>query len=110
MISLLVKVENYIRSSAEVFRLQAIDTSADVVSRFVYKAIIAVCAVLCLFLFGTGMALLIGDWLGKIWYGFFIMGGFFLLLILLFFVFRKRWVIKPVRTSFLESVYKKEDA
>ncbi len=90
------KVEDFSKTTIELYKLKAIDHTAEVVSSFsVRLAIFMVVALFTLFMC-IGFAWWIGELLGKIYYGFFIMGGFYLLIAVLLYAFRHQWIKYPV--------------
>src|SRR3954464_4707448 len=86
------KAEDYGKTSIELLKLNAIDKTADVVSSLTVQ--LAQCLVVALFtlVINIGIALWIGELLGKIYYGFFIVAGVFFVVFLLLFFFLERWV------------------
>lgn len=90
------KVEDYCKTTIELYKLKAIDHTAGVVSSFsVRLAIFMVVALFTLFI-SIGFAWWIGEYLGKIYFGFFVIGGFYLLIAIVLFIFRHRWIKYPV--------------
>ena len=75
--SLLEKAKDYGKTSIELAKLQALDKTAEVVSSFVPHAFVICLLSIFLFFINFGLALWLGELLEKIWYGFFIVGGFY---------------------------------
>lgn len=80
---LLEKVEDYGKTTLELIKLKAINSSADIISSFAVKIILITVIALFIFIINIGVALLIGDLLGKSYYGFFIVAAFYGLLAIL---------------------------
>lgn len=91
----------YAHTTLEIIKLRVIDrlsqTASDVVSWFV----VAIFALLFFIFLNTGIALLIGAWLGAASYGFFVVAGFYGLIALICVVFRKRLLKRPVRDAII---------
>lgn len=102
--SLIEKGEQYGKTTIELLKLKTIDKSADVVSTLVSWAIVIVFAVLFFLILNIGVALWIGELLGKSYYGFFAVSGFYALLAIVFGIFRKQLVKQPVNNSIVEQV------
>jgi len=78
--SLIEKGEQYGKTTLELIKLKTIDKSADVASTLVSWVIVIVLIVLFFFIINIGLALWIGELLGKSYYGFFVIAGFYALL------------------------------
>jgi len=102
--SLIEKGEQYGKTTLELLKLKTIDKSADVVSTLVSWAIVIVFAVLFFLILNIGVALWIGELLGKSYYGFFVVAGFYALLAILFGIFRKQMIKRPINNSIVEQV------
>lgn len=107
---LLEKAENYSKTTIELFKLHAIDKSADVVSSLVSR--LAICLVVALFILilNVGVALWIGELLGKSYYGFFLLAGFYALIGTLLYIFRHQWIKYPVSNSIIKQILKQKIA
>jgi hypothetical protein len=85
--SLLDSLENYGKTSFELIKLKSLDKASDMAGGLISRlaAIIVCLAFLLMLSFGT--AFWLGDVLGRIWYGFFIVAAFYGLLGLIIFFF-----------------------
>lgn len=81
--SLFEKSEDYLKTNLDLFKLKAIDKSADEVSTIVSKLILSIVILLIIISLNTGLALWIGELVGKLYYGFFIVAAFYVLVALL---------------------------
>ncbi len=104
---LLDHVGEYSSPSIELFKLHAIDKSADVVSTLVSNLAVFLMVALSLLIVNIGLALWIGKLLGESHYGFFIMGGFSGILSFLLLIFRHRWIKYPISNSIIKQMLKK---
>jgi len=102
--SLIEKGEQYGKTTIELLKLKTLDKSADVASNLVSWFIVGVFAVLFFLILNIGVALWIGELLGKSYYGFFAVSGFYLLLALIFGIFRKQLIKNPVNESIISQV------
>lgn len=102
------KAEDYIKTSAELLKLQAIDKSADVMSSLVASLAIGLVVVLSLFLASFGLALAIGEELGNVYYGFFIVAGGYLIVALLLHIFKINCIKIPISNYFIKKIMQKK--
>lgn len=102
--SLIEKGEQYGKTTLELLKLKTLDKSADVISNLVSWWIVLIFAVLFFLILNIGVALWLGELLGKSYYGFFIVSGFYALLAIVFAVFRKQLIKKPVNESIITQV------
>jgi phosphoglycerol transferase MdoB-like AlkP superfamily enzyme len=102
--SLIEKGEQYGKTTLELLKLKTLDKSADVASNLVSWLIVLIFAVLFFLILNIGVALWLGELLGKSYYGFFIVAGFYALLALIFSIFRKQLIKNPVNNSIIEQV------
>ena len=73
------KAENYAKTSFELFKLKSVNKSADVVSTFFSRGIVLILLSIFIITINIGVALWLGDLLGKSYYGFFCVAGFYAL-------------------------------
>lgn len=100
--SLIGKGEEYGKTTLELIKLKTVDKSADVASNLVSWIVVIVFAVLFFTIANIGLALWLGELMGKNYLGFFTVAGFYGLLTLLFLIFRKQLVKKPVNNSIVQ--------
>ena len=102
--SLIEKGEQYGKTTIELLKLKTLDKSADVFSTLISWAIVIVLSVLFFLILNIGLALWIGELLGKSYYGFFAIAGFYAFLALIFGVFREQFIKSPVNNSIITQV------
>jgi hypothetical protein len=90
------KVENYGKTTIELFKLNAIDKTADAVSSLAMQLIIFLAIGLFALSINIGIALWIGDLLGKTYYGFFIVAGFYAITVLVVYAYRTKLIKLPL--------------
>ena len=96
---LLERAEEYGRTSYELFKLKTLDKTTDLASTFFSRGIILLSFFAFLFIVNIGLALWIGDLLGKSYYGFFCVSGFYGLAGIIFYLLRDR-----IKRSFGDSI------
>ncbi len=99
--ALVERAGQYGKTSIELYRLKAIDKSAEVVSSFATKLAVIVFFTLFFLILNVGIALWIGDMLGKTYFGFFIVAGFYAIAGTLLYTYRDKWIKAPVRNSII---------
>jgi len=95
------KTEHYARTSAELFKLKAIDKSADMLSALAVRLAIVLFMTMFFLILNVGIALWIGEALGKSYYGFFIEAGFYAVVGILLYIFRNKWIKDPLKNSII---------
>ena len=94
--SLFYKARAYAETSIELYKLQAVDATAEVVSALVVRMILGVLiAVFSLFV-NIGLALWIGEALGTMYLGFFTVSLFYVIVAVFFYIFRESIVKSPI--------------
>jgi len=102
--SLIEKGEQYGKTTLELLKLKTLDKSADVASNLVSWLIVIIFVVLFFLILNIGVALWLGELLGKSYYGFFVVSGFYALLALIFVIFRKQLIKDPLNNSIVKQV------
>ena len=106
--TLFEKLEAYAKINLDLFRLKAINISADMVSSIASKLVVFVVIILIVISLNTGLAFWIGDMLGKTYYGFFIVAAFYVLVALVLH-FVPGIVKSPVNDSIILKMLNKEE-
>ena len=99
--TLFERAQDYSRTSLELLKLNAIAKSSDVTSTLMARLIIFMVVALSVMIINIGVALWISDQLGKIWYGFFIVGIFYIFIALLLYVLRHQWIKNPIHNAII---------
>ena len=100
---LLEKVEEYGKTSYELFKLKALDKTVGITSTFISDGIVGFFLFMLLIITTIGVALMLGDWLGKAYYGFFCVAGFYGIMAGIVH-FYKSWVKKCVSDSIVSHI------
>lgn len=99
------KAGDYLETRLELWKLKATHKSSDIVSGVVSSLILICIMLLFVIILNIGIALLLGEWLGKPYYGFFILAGFYLIAGLIFSAFKNKWVKDPVTHAIIKKIY-----
>ncbi|HEY4064934.1 MAG TPA: hypothetical protein VGM30_23685 [Puia sp.] len=103
---LLSDAGDYVETRTTLWKLKAIESLADVSGELVSGMGLIVIASFVVIIFSIGLALLIGDWLGKGFYGFFIIGGMYGILALIIYARRGRWLKDPFSNMLIRKILK----
>ncbi len=106
--TLFEKAENFSKTTIELFKMNAIDKSAEVASTLAVHLVISMVVALFTLIINIGIALWIGEMLGKYYYGFFIVGAFYIFLIILLYTFRNQWIKYPISNSIISQILKEK--
>ena len=104
--SLLENATDYGKTSYELAKLKAVDKTADVVSSLLPHCLVLVIIALSVFLVSIGLAYWLGEILGKIYYGFFVIAAFYAFSGILIHFFMHDWIKKCVSDNFIKQVLK----
>lgn len=97
--------EQYTRTSIELLKLKLVDKSSSVISSLVYGIILLLFFTLFFIVFNIGLSYLIGELIGHIYLGFFIVGGFYLLVGILSHFFLHKLILKILVNTILSQDY-----
>jgi hypothetical protein len=106
--TLFEKAGDYGKTTAELLKLNALSKCADVVSSLVTRLATLVVVALFIITINIGIALWLGELLGRSYYGFFVVAGCYCIIAILLNVFRRQWVETPIRNAIVSEVLHKE--
>jgi hypothetical protein len=106
--SLAKKASEYAETRLQLLKLRATDKSADIVSGLASRLILVIFLSIFIIILNIGIALWLGDLLGKNYYGFFVLAGFYGLCGLIFSLFKEKWVRKPISDNIIKKMTKDE--
>jgi hypothetical protein len=89
MESLFERVEDYGLTTFELSKLKALETITSIFVSFLSRMIVSS---MILVFFNIGIALLLSEWLGKIYYGFFVIASFYLVAVIVLHFFLRTWI------------------
>ena len=98
---LLERVQEYSETSYQLFKFKTVDKIATSVSAFVSHSIVVFFLLLFVMIASVGAAFLIGDLLGKIYYGFFCVAGFYGIIGVVIYLFMYNTIKKRVGDSII---------
>ena len=103
---LLERATDYGKTSVELVKLKALDKTADLVSSIIpFSVFILLISTFLIFL-NLGIAFWLGEILGKVFYGFFIVAGFYILAGLIIRIFLNKWIKRLVGDYFIKRILK----
>jgi len=106
---LLERGQAYIKTSVQLFKFKTTNKAAEITSNLASGLIILILITLLFINLNIGIALLIGDLLGRIWLGFLILSGFYGVVGILIYIFRNSWIKKPVSNAVIKQLLKEEE-
>ena len=104
--SLLKRANDYGKTSFELVKLKALDKASEAFSSFVPHSVVVVLIGSFLLFLNLGLALWLGDILGKIFYGFFLVAAFYVIAGITVHFFMHNWLKRLAGNYFIKSVLK----
>src|ERR1035437_5612938 len=98
------KIKEYADVRLNLFKLKSINKFAGFMSLSITLIILIVIFSTILLCITIGAALLIGEWVGKIYYGFFIVGGIYLIIGLVIYTLRGKVIKTKVRNKLIKEL------
>jgi fatty acid desaturase len=100
------RATEYGKTSIELVKLKALDKTTDIVSSFVPLSIVILLVASFLLFLNLGLALWLGEILGKPFYGFFVVAAFYVITGIVIHFFMHRWIKKLVGNYLIKHVLK----
>ncbi len=94
----------YIEAKTELWKLKAVDKTTSIATALISKLLFILIGFIAVIALNTGIALLIGKWLGEAYYGFFIVAGFYLLLGVVLYAARNSLIKKPFYKTVINKI------
>jgi hypothetical protein len=104
--TLIDKSKDYLETKIELTKLKTIDKSADVLSTAIVMVSMIFIGSLFVVFISTALALLLGNFLGAYYYGFFIVGGVYAILLLIIYLQRDKWIKTPIANGLINKMLK----
>ena len=101
------RAEDYTRTTVELAKLNAVDKTADVMSSLLSRLTVSIVFVLFAFLANIGLSLWIGELVGKVSYGFFIVSSVYLIVAIVLYLFKDQWLKMPISNFIIIKMLKK---
>ncbi len=96
---LLERLEVYGKTSYELIKLKTLDKTANVVSTMVSRGFFVIVFSIFFCCINIGLALWLGDLIGKAYYGFFCVAGFYAIVSVVLYFYMHAWIKKTVGDS-----------
>ena len=100
------KVKDYTETSVELYKLNAIDVTADIVSSLASRVVLVLVFSLFTLFINIAISLLIGNLLGAYHLGFLIVSGFYLIITLLIYFFDNKFIKIPIANLIITKLLK----
>jgi ABC-type uncharacterized transport system fused permease/ATPase subunit len=104
--SLVERATDYGKTSFELVKLQAVDKSSEVVSSVIPHTVVIILFSSFMLFLNLGLALWLGEILGKIFYGFFIVSAFYVLTGIVIHLFLHKPLKKIIRNYVIQQLLK----
>jgi len=102
---LIVKTEDYAKTSYEIAKLKLLDNSSTLISSIAAQAVAGVILLISILILSIGLGFYTGEILGKVYYGFFIVGGVYIVISLGCYFFLSARIKKSVSKSLLAVLF-----
>jgi hypothetical protein len=100
------KIEEYGITTYELTKLKLLKTTAQVLPSLLSSLIVVLVISAFIFFLSIGIAILLGEWLGKLYYGFFIIAVFYFVVGIVMHFYLHKWIKKPVANIIIKQVLK----
>ena len=104
--ALLEKAVDYGKTTYELVKLKALDKSSDVASSLIPHTAVFVLIASFLLLINFGLAIWLGEILGRIFYGFFVVGAFYAVISVVIRFLMHKWLKKVIRNYIIKQALK----
>ena len=103
--SLVERAEIFGKTTFELSKLKLLETTTHVVTSAVSRLGVIIMFSLFVLVLSIGIALLLGELLGKSYYGFFIVAIFYFVAGIVFHFFLRKWIKKTVSDSIIKQAF-----
>lgn len=104
--TLIERATDYGITSLELAKLRALDKTSEVVSSLLSHAVVVLIISLFMLFLNLGLAIWIGQLLGEIYFGFFVIAGFYGLTAILVYSFMRKWIKRTVGNTLIKQMLK----
>jgi fatty acid desaturase len=104
--SLLERAVEYGKTSVELAKLKALDKTSDVVSTLIPHTIVVVVIASFMVFLNLGLAFWLGEVLGKICFGFFVVAAFYGISAIIIHFFMHKWLKRLICNYFIKQMLK----
>ncbi|MEI7597062.1 MAG: hypothetical protein WCK02_15045 [Bacteroidota bacterium] len=103
---LIEKTKDYAKSSLELFKLKALRSGSDYFSTILPNILVLAVLLIFFLFFDLALAFWIGDMLGKIYLGFFIVAAFYGISAIFIYCFLRKWLKRYVSNCIIKNFVK----
>jgi hypothetical protein len=100
------KTVEYGKSSLELAKLKAIDKTSDVLSTSAQHLVVLAILIFFMLFLNLGLAFWLGQLLGEIYFGFFVVSGFYGIAAILIYSFMRKWIKRQAGDFFVKQMLK----
>ena len=100
--SLLERASDYGKTSYELVKLKAVDKTSDVVSSFIPHSVVFIMIASFILFLNLGIAFWLGDLIGKLFYGFFVVAAFYVIIGIVIHFFMHKWLKRILSDYFIK--------
>jgi hypothetical protein len=108
--SLMEQVATYSKTTYELSKLRALETTTVVTSSLVARLCVLFTFALFVIVSSFGVALWLGAHYGKLYYGFFIVAAFYFVMGVFFHFFLYQWIKRPVSDFVINQILQETDS
>lgn len=101
---LFYKLKDYGDTRLDLFKLKSINKISGFLSSLITSVILMVLLFLVLICITVGIALVLGDWLGEVYYGFFVMGIVYIIIGLILFKRKDKAIKAPISNKLIKDL------
>ena len=104
--SLLEKATDYGKTSFELVKLKTVDKASDVISSIIPHSVVFVFFASFMLFLNLGLAYWLGQILGQIFFGFFVIAAFYVILAMIVHFFMHHWLKNKIYNYIIKLVFK----
>ena len=101
------RAEDYTKTTIDLVKLTAVDKTADVLSSLISRLTVSIVFVLFAFLANIGLSLWVGELVGKLHHGFFIVSSIYLVLAIVLYIVKDKLLKMPISNFIIAKMLKK---
>jgi hypothetical protein len=101
------RAEDYTKTTIDLVKLTAVDKTADVLSSLISRLTVSIVFVLFAFLANIGLSLWVGELVGKVYHGFFIVSRYLLVLAIVLYIVKDKVLKMPISNFIIAKMLKK---
>lgn len=104
--SLVDRATDYGKTSFELVKLKAVDKTSDVVSSVIPHTFVLILVASFMLFLNLGLALWLGEIMGKLFYGFFVIAAFYVITAIVIHLFMHKSLKKMIRNYVIKQLLK----